>query len=86
MTLEQKYIASTSLDHRKRYAQFFTPEKIAEFMGENALFAPPHHQLQRAGSVAYAALGKTAVDAAELTAVYLRKPQAEREREEKISG
>ena len=32
MTLEQKYIASTSLDHRKRYAQFFTPEKIAEFM------------------------------------------------------
>jgi tRNA threonylcarbamoyladenosine biosynthesis protein TsaB len=61
-------------------------EKIAEFMGEKALFAPPHHQLQRAGSVAYAALGKTAVDAAELTAVYLRKPQAEREREEKISG
>ena len=32
MTLEQKYIASTSLYHRKRYAQFFTPEKIAEFM------------------------------------------------------
>lgn len=32
MTLEQKYIASTSLDHRKRYAQFFTPKKIAEFM------------------------------------------------------
>ena len=32
MTLEQKYIASTPLDHRKKYAQFFTPEKIAEFM------------------------------------------------------
>ncbi len=32
MTLEQKYIASTTLDHRKKYAQFFTPEKIAEFM------------------------------------------------------
>ena len=32
ITLEQKYIASTSLDHRKKYAQFFTPEKIAEFM------------------------------------------------------
>lgn len=32
MTLEQKYITSTPLDHRKRYAQFFTPEKIAEFM------------------------------------------------------
>ena len=32
MTLEQKYIKSTPLDHRKKYAQFFTPEKIAEFM------------------------------------------------------
>lgn len=32
MTLEQKYITSTSLVHRKKYAQFFTPEKIAEFM------------------------------------------------------
>ena len=32
MTLEQKYISSTSIDHRKRYAQFFTPEKIADFM------------------------------------------------------
>ena len=32
MTLEQKYILSTSLDHRKKYAQFFTPKKIAEFM------------------------------------------------------
>ena len=30
MTLEQKYIVSTSLDHRKKYAQFFTPEEIAE--------------------------------------------------------
>lgn len=32
MTLEQKYIASTTLEHRKKFAQFFTPEKIAEFM------------------------------------------------------
>ncbi len=32
MTLEQKYIASTPLDHRKKFAQFFTPKKIAEFM------------------------------------------------------
>ncbi len=58
-------------------------EKITELMGENALFAPPQHQLQRAGSVAYAALDKKPVDSAELTAVYLRKPQAEREREER---
>lgn len=32
MTPEQKYIASTPLVHRKKYAQFFTPQKIAEFM------------------------------------------------------
>lgn len=32
MTLEQKYISSTSLEHRKKFAQFFTPDKIAEFM------------------------------------------------------
>ena len=41
MTLEQKYIASTSLDHRKRYAQFFTPEKIAEFMCQWVLQGKP---------------------------------------------
>lgn len=34
MTLEQEYIASTSLEHRKKYAQFFTPKKIAEFMSQ----------------------------------------------------
>lgn len=58
-------------------------EKIKELLGEKAMFSSPQHQLQRAGSVAYAALGKTPCDAAELTAVYLRKPQAEREREER---
>lgn len=56
-------------------------EKISALLGEKALFAPPQHCLQRAGSVAYAAINNEAVDAAELTAVYLRKPQAERERE-----
>ena len=59
-------------------------EKIKELMGGNALFAPPQHCLQRAGSVAAAALNKEHTDAASLTAVYLRKPQAEREREEKM--
>ena len=58
-------------------------ERIAELLGEKAFFAPPQNQLQRAGSVAFAALGKEPCDAAELTAVYLRKPQAEREREER---
>lgn len=61
-------------------------EKIMQFLGEKALFAPPHHAAQRAGSVAYAALDKEVVDAASLTAVYLRKPQAEREREEKMQS
>ena len=60
-------------------------KRITEIMGENALFAPPHHLFQRAGSVAFAALDKKPSDAAELTAVYLRKPQAEREREEKLA-
>ncbi len=32
MTLEQKYILSVPLEHRKKYAQFFTPERIATFM------------------------------------------------------
>ncbi len=58
-------------------------EKITELLGEKAFFAPPQHCLQRAGSVAFAALSKEPTDAATLTAVYLRKPQAEREREER---
>ncbi len=58
-------------------------DKIKEILGDKALFASPQNMLQRAGSVACAAQGLTPVDAEELTAVYLRKPQAEREREEK---
>ena len=58
-------------------------EKIKELIGENAVFASPQNLLQRAGSVAYAALSKEAIPAEDLTAVYLRKPQAEREREER---
>ena len=32
MAPEQKYINTTPLEHRKKFAQFFTPENIAEFM------------------------------------------------------
>ncbi len=32
MTPEERYIAETDSSHRKRYAQFFTPEEIADFM------------------------------------------------------
>ena len=58
-------------------------EKIKELLGNKAVFAAPQNLLQRAGSVAYATLKKEAVSAEDLTAVYLRKPQAEREREER---
>lgn len=58
-------------------------EKIKELIGDKAVFASPQNLLQRAGSVAYAALSKKSVSAEDLTAVYLRKPQAEREREER---
>ncbi len=58
-------------------------DKISEFLGDKAVFASPQNMLQRAGSVAYAALYQEPIDAEALTAVYLRKPQAEREREEK---
>lgn len=32
MTPEEKYISETDNDHRKKYAQFFTPEEVADFM------------------------------------------------------
>lgn len=60
-------------------------EKITSIMGERALFAPPQHIYQSAASVAYAALFKEAQDPIELEVTYLRKPQAERERELKVT-
>ena len=60
-------------------------DKIKEALGDKAIFASPQNMFQRAGSVAYAAQSLPCVDAQELTAVYLRKPQAEREREEQES-
>ena len=60
--------------------------KITELLGERAVFAMPQHCLQSAASVAYAALCKAPVNPEDLSVVYLRKPQAEREREEKLSN
>ena len=34
MITEKEYIRKTSIAHRKKYAQFFTPESIADFMAE----------------------------------------------------
>ena len=60
--------------------------KIAELLGDKAVFAMPQHCLQSAASVAYAATLKEPVNPEDLSVVYLRKPQAEREREEKLSN
>lgn len=65
-------------------------ESIKEFMKVPFEFAPPHLSRQRAGAVAAYGVrlfqeGK-AVTAAEHAPDYLRKPQAEREREEALKG
>ena len=58
-------------------------EKIMEALGERAIFAPPHLSLLKAGSAAMIAWEKRdqAVQPHELLPLYLRRPQAERERE-----
>lgn len=61
-------------------------DKIVELCGTNARFAPPHMRYQKAASVAFAAslADKSAYLSPEaLDVVYLRKSQAEREREER---
>lgn len=58
-------------------------DKLAELMGKKALFAPSNLCLQRASSVAMAAFDAPHINPEELSAIYLRKPQAERELEEK---
>ena len=65
-------------------------EKILEQLGEQAIFAPPHMNFQNAAALAaYGALlfeeGKT-VSADVFVPTYLRKSQAEREREEALKG
>ncbi len=58
-------------------------EKIMEALGERAVFAPPHLSLLKAGSAAMIPWEKRdqAVQPHELLPLYLRRPQAERERE-----
>ena len=61
-------------------------EKIKELLGENAVFAPTTLMLQKASSVAYAALlsdESKYLSPEAVEVVYLRKSQAERELEEK---
>ena len=58
-------------------------EFIKEKLGDKALFAPVSAKEQRASGLAAAAKNKKAISCYELAPVYLRKPQAERELEEK---
>lgn len=63
-------------------------EKIASLCGENAIFAPPALQLEKASSVALAAhlANETQfVTPQALEVIYLRKSQAERERENALA-
>ncbi len=60
-------------------------DKIRDIMVGGADFAPPQLRLQSAASVCAAALEEKPVSPEELGVIYLRKPQAEREREEKMN-
>ena len=54
-------------------------EYILSVMGNNAIFAPPHLAFTRAASAAFMALDAKQISAEDLSAIYLRRPQAERE-------
>ncbi len=57
---------------------------ISEQMKEKAFFAPPQLCQQNAASVCYAAVNGPFVSPQELEVIYLRKPQAQREREQRL--
>jgi len=57
--------------------------KIKEIMGDKAKFPKDHLLFQRASGIAMAAEGAEGIDEKLLQPVYLRRPQAERERLEK---
>lgn len=63
-------------------------EYIKEQLGEKAVFAPPSCNAQRASALASIAMGKLEDKKScyEVMPFYLRKPQAEREREEKMKA
>ncbi len=58
-------------------------EKIKTVLGDMAVFAPQNLNAQRASAVCEAAKNKKTMNYAQLVPVYLRKSQAEREREER---
>ena len=58
-------------------------EKIKEMLGDKAYFAPANLNAQMAASAALVAQKKEQINYSKLAPVYLRKSQAEREREER---
>ncbi len=58
-------------------------DKIAEILGDKAIFAPANVNAQRASSAAVSGINKEELHYSRLSPVYLRKSQAEREREER---
>ena len=63
-------------------------QRIADILEEKARFAPPHRSFLRPASAAYLAWEKRqeAVEYTRLSPLYLRPPQAERQRNLKIAG
>lgn len=63
-------------------------QRIADILGEKARFAPPHLSFLRPAAAAYLAWEKRqeAVEYTRLSPLYLRPPQAERQRNLKIAG
>lgn len=59
---------------------------IKQSFGKACSFAPPQSCLQNAACVAYAATLESPCAPQDLEVVYLRKPQAQREREEKLGS
>ena len=58
-------------------------DKITEILGQKAEFPTDNLLYQRASSIAYAAQKLPHINYNELKPIYIRKPQAEREREER---
>ncbi|MGI6236002.1 MAG: tRNA (adenosine(37)-N6)-threonylcarbamoyltransferase complex dimerization subunit type 1 TsaB [Candidatus Excrementavichristensenella sp.] len=61
-------------------------EKIRGILGERALFSPDCTGQLRCGVACYLAARKPTCDAMALAPLYLRRPQAEREREARLHG
>ena len=100
--LEERLCLSESFDLVRRVLQAasgsyyfyfvdgFVKDEIMEKMGESAIFAPAHANRQRAaavGALAQVYFAQGIYESAdEFVPDYLRKSQAEREREERLHG